>query len=203
VVKTYVDARDEAVEQIKAAFTDKDGKRQVFVEAHPGRFDEAEIRRLAVRAPAILTSLMGVDDETNGFEFVSWVLARAQGKDRLYDTALGIVSALIPVIRELDADYSVDAPHNIEAECLYSGSLDAINVTLWAVRWTWELRKSVFEDGKGGFPMFELENFEGYNAAHRVGGGGANDSINLEDNYGNTDGANSWHPARSGAVSGN
>jgi hypothetical protein len=120
---------------------------------------------------------MGVDDETNGFEFVSWVLARAQGKDRLYDTALGIVSALIPVIRELDADYSTDAPHGIQAECLYSGSLDAINVTLWAVRWTWELRKSVFESGEGGFPVFDLDIFEGYFGGHRVGGAGVNDSI--------------------------
>jgi hypothetical protein len=178
VVKTYVDVRNEAVEQIKTAFTGKDGKCPVFIEAHPGRFDEAEIRRLAGRAPAVLTSLMGVDDETNGFEFVSWVLARAQGKDRLYDTALGIVSALVPAIRELDADYSTDAPHGIEAECLYSGSLDAINVTLWAVRWTWELRKSVFEDGKGGFPVFELENFEGYDAAHRIGGGAVKDNVN-------------------------
>jgi hypothetical protein len=191
VVKTYVDVRNEAVEQIKAAFTGKDGKCPIFIEAHPGRFDEAEIRRLSQRAPAILTSLMGVDDETNKFEFVSWVLARAQGKDRLYDTALGIVSALIPVIRELDADYSVDAPHGIEAECLYSGSLDAINATLWAVRWTWELRKSVFEDGEGGFPVFELENFEGCEAETKVGGYAVHDRIDLEDNHGNTDGANS------------
>jgi hypothetical protein len=119
------------------------------------------------------------------------VLARAQGKDRLYDTALGIVSALVPVIRELDADYSVDAPHGIEAECLYSGSLDAINVTLWAVRWTWELRKSVFEDGEGGFPVFELGNFEGCEAETKVGERAVQDSIDLEANYGNTDGANS------------
>jgi hypothetical protein len=191
VVKTYVDVRNEAVEQIKAAFTDKDGKCPVFVEAHPGRFDEAEIRRLAQRTPAVFTSLMGVDDEKNEFEFVSWVLARAQGKDRLYDTALGIVSALIPIIRNLDADYSVDAPHGIEAECLYSGSLDAINVTLWAVRWTWELRKSVFESGEGGFPVFEPERFEGYDAAHQIGDVNVNDTVNLEVNHGNTDGANS------------
>jgi hypothetical protein len=180
VVKTYVDARNEAVAQIKAAFTDKDGKCPVFIEAHPGRFDEAEIRRLAQRTPAVLTSLMGVDDEKNEFEFVSWVLARAQGKDRLYDTALGIVSALVPVIHELDADYSTDAPHGIQAECLYSGSLDAINVTLWAVRWTWELRKSVFESGEGGFLVFDLDIFEGYDAAHRVGGGAVRDSVYLE-----------------------
>lgn len=180
MVKTYVDVRNEAVAQIKAAFTGEGGKCPVFIGAHPGRFDEAEIRRLAQKTPAVLTSLMAVDDEKNEADFVSWALARAQGKDRLYDTALGIVSALIPVIRNLDADYSADAPRDIAAECLYSGSLDAINVTLWAVRWTWELRKSVFETGEGGYQVFDLENFEGYDAAHYVGDASVNDTVNLE-----------------------
>jgi hypothetical protein len=190
VIKTLVDVRNEAVAHIKQAFTPEGGKSAVFIEAHPGRFDEAEIRRLAQRTPAILTSLMAIDDEKNEYEFVSWVLARAQGKDKLYDTALGIVSALIPALRDLDADYSVDAPQNIEAECLYSGSLDAINVTLWAVRWTWELRKSSLEAGGGGYPVFDLENFEGYDAAHLAGDAGVNDTVNLEGNHGDTDDTN-------------
>jgi hypothetical protein len=194
MVKTYIDARNEAIAQIKDAFAVVNGNNRLFIEAHPGRFDEAEVRRLATRTPAILTSLMGVDDEKNELEFVSWVLARAQGKDKLYDTALGIVSALIPVIRNLDADYGIDAPRDIAAECLYSGSLDAINVTLWAVRWTWELRKSVFESGEGGFPVFDLDIFEGYDAEHEIGSQTVSDSVtinNLEDENGNTDDANS------------
>ena len=37
------------------------------VAAHAGRFTESEIRRLATKAPAILTSLMGIKDgETEG-----------------------------------------------------------------------------------------------------------------------------------------
>lgn len=191
MVKTYVDVRDEAVAQIKEAFTNESGKCPVFIGAHPGRFDEAEIRRLAQQTPAICTSLMEIDGERNEAGFVSWVLARARGKDRLYDTALGLVSALIPVIRKLDADYSVDAPRDIEAECLYSGSLDAINVTLWGVRWTWKLRRSVLEGGEGGFPVFDLNWFEGYDAALRMGSAAVNDSVNMEVHHGNTDDANS------------
>jgi hypothetical protein len=180
MVKTYADARDEAVAQIKTAFAGENGNCPVIVGAHPGRFDEAEIRRLATRTPAVLTSLMGIDDEKNVLEFVSWVLARAQGRDRLYDTALGIVSALVPVIRNIDADWCIDAPRDIAAECLYSGSLDAINVTLWAVRWTWEAQRSVFENGGGGFPVFDLDRFEGYEAEHLIGSAAANDSVDLE-----------------------
>jgi hypothetical protein len=57
MVKTYIDVRNEAVRQIEAAFTGKDSRPRLRVGAHPGRFDEAEIRRLAQQSPAILTSL--------------------------------------------------------------------------------------------------------------------------------------------------
>ena len=119
------------------------------------------------------------------------MLARAQGKDKLYDAAPGIVSALIPVIRNLDAPYSIDAPQDIEAECLYSGSLDAINVTMWAVRWSWQLRRSVFENGEGGLPAFDLDWFEGSDSTMIVGSNEINDTINLEVDNGNTNDSNS------------
>jgi hypothetical protein len=191
MVKTYIDVRNEAVRQIEAAFTDGGGKCRLHVGAHPGRFDEAEIRRLAQQSPAILTSLMRIDDESNEAGFISWVLARAQGRDKLYDAALGFVSALVPVIRGLDADFSMDAPHDIEAECLYSGSLDAVNVTLWAVGWTWKLQKSVLEEGEGGFPVCDPDWFESYGAETKTGPQTIRDDVHLEGNHGNTDGANS------------
>lgn len=180
MVKTYVDVRNEAVSQIKAAFTNSKGKCAAAIEAHPGRFDEAELRRLAQRTPAILTSLMRINRETNTAEFISWVLARAQSKDKLYDNALVIVSALIPVLENLDAEWSVDAPQNIEAECLYTGNLDAMNVTMWAVKWDWRLTMPVLEEGAGGLPVYELDWFEGYEAATQVGAQEVNDTVNLE-----------------------
>ena len=119
------------------------------------------------------------------------MLARAQGKDKLYDAAPGIVSALIPVIRNLDADWCIDAPQDIEAECLYSGSLDAINVTMWAVRWSRQLRRSVFENGEGDLPVFDLDWFEGSDSTTIVGSNEINDTINLEVDNGNTNDSNS------------
>ena len=140
-----------------------------------------EIKRLAVRAPAVLTSFMRYTDENHSVDFVSWVLCRADSKDRLYDGALNLVSALIPVIRNLDCDWSVDAPCGIEAECLYSGALDQMNVTLWGVRWRWRVAETALKNGEGGVPLFDLDNFEGYDAAHHVGDGTAKDSVNMED----------------------
>jgi len=177
---TLVDVRDEAIKQIKTAFA-KNTK--MHVTAHPGIFDEKEIRRLANQTPAILTSFMRYTDEIHTVEFVSWVLYRADSKDRLYDGALKIVSSLIPVIGNLDAEWSIGEGKNIEVECLYSGSLDQINITLWGVKWKWHIRELTLdnvEGGESGIPLPDLEYFEGYDATHNIGSAVAEDKVNLE-----------------------
>jgi len=131
---SYLKIRDEAVKQIKEGMQKTFPK--ITVEAHPGAFTETSIRQSARRTPAILTSLVKAVDGTraNGITFVSWVLYRASGGDRLHDGAMKIVSELIAVIR--NADFDLDIKETVaEAECLYSGTLDAMNVTMWAVRW--------------------------------------------------------------------
>jgi phage gp37-like protein len=87
---TFVDIRNEAVDQIKAAFSEN---KKLHIAAHPGQFNEAEIKRLASQTPAILTSFMRYADDDRAVHLVSWVLYRADNKDRLYDGALKIVSA--------------------------------------------------------------------------------------------------------------
>ena len=196
---TYVGIRNEAVKQIQAAFT-KD--KRLVVEAHPGSFNEGEIRRLATRTPAILTALVRINDRDVNDEswcnFVSWVLYRADNRDTLYDGALKIVSALIPVIRNVTSDWSIDGGSNIEADCLYSGSLDQMNITLWAVKWRWQVR-AVSEDGE--IPLIDdLDYFEGYEAVHVVGTQTAKDIVNLEVDNAHTNDANSPEPVGSGNV---
>ena len=75
---TYLDIKNSIVEQIQTAF--KSDKR-VTVKSHAGNFDEAEVRRLMQSTPAILTSLVEINDEDEAdecyIEFVSWVLYRA------------------------------------------------------------------------------------------------------------------------------
>jgi len=175
----YKEIRDMAVERIKARFA---ADKRIHVAAHPGTFDAEEIRRLATQTPAILSSLVRVSDQDvqdeSWCEFVSWVLYRADNLDRLYDGALDIVSALIPVIRNMDAAWSIGGGTGIQAECLYSGSLDRINITLWAVRWRWQVRAVADE---GAIPLPEdLDYFEGYDATHEVGTQETNDEVHLE-----------------------
>ena len=183
-VATFVDIRDDAVAQIKAAFAEN---KKLHIAAHPGQFNEAEIKRLANQTPAVLTSFMRYAGEDHTVDFLSWVLYRADSKDRLYDGALKIVSALVPVLENLDAEWSVGAGKRIEAECLYSGTLDQINITLWGVRWKWHVQENCLHGGEGGILFPDLEYFEGYDAAHNIGVATAQDNVNLEVNHASTD----------------
>ena len=176
---TYLDVRNNIVEQIKTAFNKY---KRMTVAVHPGKFDEAEIRRLMQSTPAILTSLVGISDgsveDESSIDFVNWVLYRADNKDRLYDGALSLVSALIGVIKKIDNPVSFGGGTRINAECLYSGSLDKINATLWAVRWKLDAR-GVNTDGNILLPE-DLDWFKGYDSGLLIGEQTANDIVNLD-----------------------
>jgi hypothetical protein len=118
------------------------------------------------------------DGERNNIIFVSWILYRASNMDKLYDGALKIVSALIPVIRKTDFDLVIKDT-NIEAECLYSGTLDAINITLWAVKWELVLGDHAVR-GKGE-SLEDLEQVGGYDGTTAVGTDDVHDHTNMED----------------------
>jgi hypothetical protein len=171
----YLTIRDKAVEQIKAGFTKNP---EIHIAAHPGFFTELSIKRDAQKTPAILTSLVkAADGEHNNIIFVSWVLYRAGSADKLYDGALNIVSALIPVIRKADFDLVIKDT-SIEAECLYSGTLDAVNITLWAVRWELRLGDYAIKDISS---LGDLEQIEGYDGTTSVGTETIDDHTNMED----------------------
>jgi hypothetical protein len=195
----YLDVRNSVVSQIRAAFADP----RLVIEAHPGNFDGEELKRLYTRTPAVLNSLVRISNpdvlDESLCSFVSWVLYRANNQDLLYDGALKIVTALIPVIRGLDSPWCINGGRDIEAECLYSGALDKINVTLWAVRWRWQIRAPVLgEDeeggGSGGAGILmpdDLEYFEGYDADHVIGTQKIQDEVHLEVSNARTDETNS------------
>jgi hypothetical protein len=172
----YVTIRDAAVEQIKAGFANNP---EIHVAAHPGYFTEKTIQQAAQRTPAILTSLVKTaDGERKTITFVSWVLYRATSADKLYDGALKIVSALTPVIRKADFDLVIKDT-NIEAECLYSGTLDAINITLWAVKWELVLGDHALR-GEGE-SLSDLEQVGGYDGTTVVEAVEIHDHTNMED----------------------
>ncbi|MDR0583599.1 MAG: hypothetical protein LBG57_04530 [Treponema sp.] len=172
----YLTIRDEAVEQIKAGFAKNP---EIHIAAHPGWFTEKTIQQAAQKTPAILTSMVKArDGERNTITFVSWILYRASNADKLYDGVLKIVSALIPAIRKADFDLVIKDT-NIEAECLFSGALDAINITLWAVKWELVLERPAFAESLEA--LAALETFEGYDGTTTIGTGEIYDHVNMED----------------------
>jgi hypothetical protein len=172
----YLTIRDEAVEQIRAGFAKNP---EIHIAAHPGYFTEKTIQQAAQRTPAILTSLVkAADGANNTVTFVSWVLYRAGGADKLYDGALKIVSALIPVIRKADFDLVIKDT-DIEAECLFSGALDAINITLWAVKWELALKDHAVR-GEGE-SLSDLEQVGGYDGTTVFDAVEVHDHTEMED----------------------
>jgi len=135
---SYLRLRDQAVELIKEAMLPLYPR--MSVQAHPGIFTEATIRKDAQKSPAILTSLVRAADgvHANSVTFVSWVLFRAEAEDALCDGALRIVSALTLSLREADFPVPV-RDTRIESECVHAGRMDGAWTTLWAVQWTLEL----------------------------------------------------------------
>jgi hypothetical protein len=75
---------------------------------------------------------------------------------------------------------------------LYSGSLDKINITLWAVRWRWQVR-GVVSDGEEGSILLpeDLDWFEGYDAGTIVDRQEVRDEVHLEVHDGHTNDPNS------------
>ena len=161
---TFLDIRNEAVRIIKESFQEQ--KRRITIEAHAGRFTESEIRRLATKAPAVLTSLMKIKDgegtDNSDIHFISWLLVRADNKDKIYDSGLKFISLLIPVIRSIPnkSEYNATDVTDIEAENLYTGTLDNINISMWAVSWTWKGRATQLSEGNIALDD-ELEMFRG------------------------------------------
>jgi hypothetical protein len=180
---SFLDIRDYAVNYLKTAFSFRKG---LTVAAHPGQFDEAEIRRLMSKTPALLTSLVTIRDQSSDdnqrLGFVTWLLARATNADKLYDDCLTLLSLLLPLLRGIDADWSLGGAEDIEAKNLYSSSSADINVTLWAVSWFWPIRGNISitaDDtaSEGGILMpSDLEDFLGYDSALQVGNQKADDN---------------------------
>lgn len=181
---SYLDIRNEAVELIKNGFP-KSKYKNLKVAAHAGRFTEAEVRRLATQTPAIVTSLMQMNDgdgtDNSACRFVSWVLCRANNADKIYDEGLKLTSLLIPVIRSIPANskYNGTDVTDIEAENLYAGTLDSINVSMWAVSWNWNVRATQIPDGTFATDD-ELEMFEGADGTLEVEEHAVGSKIDME-----------------------
>lgn len=140
---SLIACRDGIVAAIKAAIP-----ALKEVKSHAGRFDLAELQRLAAKAPAVRVACLGVlsAKATPGCVeiTVSWaafVIAKDQRGLKRDAAALALITAIMPTIPgNLWGLDNVDAPDKIRADNLYSGKLDQKGVALWGVRWQQDMQ---------------------------------------------------------------
>ncbi len=132
------------VQAVKTYFDDPQTPEVVSIESHPGRFDEAELRRFATNAPAIRVACLGfaevgINEVCQSDILVAlgiFLIARAQPGESRQAVALRIMrglSRLVPQHR-WGLDFTHD-PERIEAKNLYSTTLNQQGVTIWAMSW--------------------------------------------------------------------
>lgn len=116
-----------------------------------GRMTEADIKRMAVRTPAIRVAVLGLpsgEAAGNGevdrmVAFTAYVLTTDKPKLPRDDAALAMVENLmlrLPGQRWNSADTYPVHGDAITAENLYSATLGNVGVTLWAVVWRQKVR---------------------------------------------------------------
>lgn len=114
-----------------------------------GAFDEGEIRRHVVNAPAAVVACLGLSDLTRhgaagairaDAQLALYLITRDSGREPGRDMeALALASRVLAVLPRQVWDspegFSVPEDGDLAATNLYSGAVDAVGVALWAVTW--------------------------------------------------------------------
>lgn len=116
----------------------------VNVDTYGGPFSLEEIKRIAVKSPIILCTLLGMPAfESQGHVVMAdcnWAIfavtsnkARKQDRDVQAMLLVESVAAEIPLQRW--GDLASGRPHDISASNLYSPALDSQGISMWSVVW--------------------------------------------------------------------
>ncbi len=141
---TPADLRDAVVAAIAAAMP-----AGVVVEAHGGTFDEAEIKRYATRAPAVLVADLGFRHEQRWQDgrwlvpvrFAAVIVTRdtiAAGAKAPRDAAAQNLAAAVSLVIAGNrfGIEGVFQPAGVDGRNEYSGTVDKTGVAMWQVTWT-------------------------------------------------------------------
>lgn len=113
------------------------------VQAHGGRFDEDELKRIATKQPACLVTVMGGAIARHGgsqgvcsADVLAFVVTAGSSTTARSRAAMDLAEDVGQLAVDNAWSYSdAKAPENIRAENLYSGALDRLGVAMWLVRW--------------------------------------------------------------------
>lgn len=138
---------------LRQVITDQIGRwfDKAYCATAPGRMNEAEIKRMAVRTPAIRIACLGMpkaeavgDGEVDrDVVFAAYILTTDKAQLPRDDAALAMVGDLLlrlPGQRWGKANVHAIAEGAATGENLYSSTIGNTGVALWAVVWTQKVR---------------------------------------------------------------
>lgn len=126
------------------------------IDGHGGRFGLDELKRWAVKAPAIRVAVLGLRDfseqpqgKFRGTARIGlFLLTKDTPGSERSAAALAIVDALIQKIpgNTWGMDQTVNTPKAMRGENLYGAELDKSAIALWALAWEQEAELGVLDE---------------------------------------------------------
>lgn len=122
------------------------------VQPHGGRFNAAELKRIATQAPAALVAMLGGPLEREGGQAVGavqmfvFVVTGGTSTTKRDEDALLLAEAVAGLMSENKWAYAdAQAPSRARLDNLYSGEIDRLGVALWAISWTQRADVAIFD----------------------------------------------------------
>jgi phage gp37-like protein len=118
-------------------------------EAHPGRFDLTELKRVAANAPAVFVAALATGQQENiggdtwaPVSFAAFIVTKDQPGKTRDSLALDIVNALLVLAdsNDWDSEDVVEDPVNLRSQNLYSSSIDKNGIAMWAITWQQKIK---------------------------------------------------------------
>jgi phage gp37-like protein len=159
----------------------------IACEAHGGRFDVAELRRVSAKAPAVFVASLGFRDlvYANGlykgtFAWGAFVVAKDKPRVHRDLVAAAVVDRLALIVPEntWGSDDCLDAPQAVRGDNLFSSGVDSSGVAMWAVSWQQQMAVA---EAMTAADLAALDPFETLYARYPVADNApvAEDSVNL------------------------
>lgn len=127
-------------EAVKTVFREK-LPTEVALVKHHGEFGEKEIKAYLVKAPCVILAPLGLPDMKpmgpNVFatvQYAAFILTRSKPELERGDAAMAIAE-VIATFLPYEGFGLARKPADVEAANLYSGTIDQMGMSLWAVRW--------------------------------------------------------------------
>lgn len=137
----------------------------VKVDAHGGRFDGGELKRVSMHPPGVYVAVLGFEQlgQTDSYQLALaayLITADRPGSDR-GEEALLLANTLQAAVKGNDwgHDQAEGVPERISGRNLYGASIDRHGIAMWAL--SWRQRFELFDDEDPGQALNDFITYHG------------------------------------------